>query len=1416
MEPVTESLPLENLHTTGPAGDHAASVQHLFVAWTCGELSILVPAVAASAVVAGAKTAYALILGEIFQTISDFGSGRVSVHDTVRTISTWCLGLVGLGAGKALISFLMMVMWITHGESRARSVRLQLFQSLLEKEMAWFDTRRGGMSSLMTEQNTQVLASLMGVLVTDCVVCVACLVVALVKSWKLTLGLLASVPIAVFVLSFLGRGLNPAAEKQREMLNQAAKHATAALVAIDLVKVYDGHDTVMWQYLSSIRLAAHFYIKQALSACFQMGFVKLWMVNLFVIGFWFGMILVGKGQATAGNVLTAFYAVLIAFQSIEALGTQWVSVLKGTVSGKALEDMIFSGSQSALLFSKSQPSRAPGGIELSNVSFAYPSNPNKTVLKDCSMLFPSGQVSFVVGRSGSGKSTIADLLVRFYHPTAGRILVDKSPIEELDVRWLRENVSLIQQSSTVFNGTFGWNVSLGSSTPDSINESSIKTACQTALLQSTIAGLPQGLDTVVGPRGVALSGGQRQRLAVARAKIRDPAVLVLDETTSGLDPKSAQMVLEAVRIWRREKTTVIITHDISNIAMEDYVYVMDCGSLVQQGPYFQLAKDSGGMLDTLLNAVAVGGARDVATACLSPVEKIGHDQFGHGNQEDGVDDQLAAVGGNQADEPAIMAWPLPQTWRGSSFGAGPFLASSAAHGNFIHRLSLQSAQASHAVNWPLPAPEPTLKAKESPKSIESRSSVDLVCDQGHQAQANRQSWNESGQRQRQAVALTRKRALSSTSCDRETSPPKPKPAIPTLLTVLRTVWPLLGKANRIEAILGLLCCIVVAGSNPGFSFVFARMLESFWSPKANKEAVGRPWALILIGLSIVDGSAVFGSFYLAERVGQTWVNALRSEALTRLMRQPRSWWSASDPEAGQDGESPSPSRIVECLDRGGEEMRKLVSVFVPILTMAAGMVITSVGWSLAVSWRLTLVALASGPIIVSVTHLASRVSNKWESRSNWAAETVSGVFSEVFPDIRVVRALTLETHFSGRLAVTVQKAFRTGLSRAWRTGILYGLNQALSDWLTALVFYYGVSLLTSGDGARISVSDVVQVVNLLLFSIGSAASLLSNVPQIAASKAVAAQILEYASLSLHASHEHSRIVLARPKKLFPVRMDGLVFRYPGKEARAVGDSFNSLQPAILHGINLEIRVDDFVAIVGTSGSGKSTILSLLLRLYESDKGNQLTFDGMPADQLDTKAVRSRMAYVPQHPYLFPASVRANITYGLDEASPLCQATCVADAARAASIDTFVSSLTQGYDTVVGDVVGEETSGENAGGTGNGPCSSTNGSMSSLSGGQAQRVCIARALLRRPQLLVLDEPTSSLDAESAQIIRTALRGLADLGSGRSIVVATHSKAMMRLCDRVVVVQDGTVVTSGPYAELLQHDETFARLVGEYDD
>lgn len=180
----------------------------------------------------------------------------------------------------------------------------------------------------------------------------------------------------------------------------------------------------------------------------------------------------------------------------------------------------------------------------------------------------------------------------------------------MDDKWLRENVTLIQQSSMLFNDTFFMNVAFGSRDPLTVTKEDVKAACEAMLLQSTIASLPDGLDTNVGIGGHNLSGGQKQRLALARARLRDPPVLILDEATSGLEKASRVLILEAIRLWRAGKTTIIITHDVSQILDQDYVYVLDQSYLVQRGIRRDLAKDEGGFFRTLLSSTGDEPAGD--------------------------------------------------------------------------------------------------------------------------------------------------------------------------------------------------------------------------------------------------------------------------------------------------------------------------------------------------------------------------------------------------------------------------------------------------------------------------------------------------------------------------------------------------------------------------------------------------------------------------------------------------------------------------------------------------------------------------------------------------------------------------------------------------------------------------------------
>ena len=272
------------------------------------------------------------------------------------------------------------------------------------------------------------------------------------------------------------------------------------------------------------------------------------------------------------------------------------------------------------------------------------------------------------------------------------------------------------------------------------------------------------------------------------------------------------------------------------------------------------------------------------------------------------------------------------------------------------------------------------------------------------------------------------------------------------------------------------------------------------------------------------------------------------------------------------------------------------------------------------------------------------------------------------------------------------------------------------------------------------------------------------VPQISASRERGSRLLQLANLAAGASHEHLGCLrVATPT---PIKITRLSFQYPSRP-----------NASVLKDVSFTIPGNPCTAVVGRSGSGKSTIASLLLALYEtpaSDSTPAISLGGVDIRKLHAPTLRSVVAIVSQQPTIFPGTIEANIDYGLE--GPLRDQRNVRDAAKAAGIDEFISSLPQGYSTVIGD-----------GGVG-------------LSGGQAQRVVIARALVRRPQILVLDEATSALDPASAEIIRHTVQRLVTSQVGLTVIIITHAKDLMEIADNVVVLEHGRVVESGPYKTL----------------
>lgn len=429
---------------------------------------------------------------------------------------------------------------------------------------------------------------------------------------------------------------------------------------------------------------------------------------------------------------------------------------------------------------------------------------------------------------------------------------------------------------------------------------------------------------------------------------------------------------------------------------------------------------------------------------------------------------------------------------------------------------------------------------------------------------------------------------------------------------------------------------------------------------------------------------------------------------------------------------------------------------------------------------MTLISLSIAPYIYGVTKAFSMVSEKWESHSNSAAEDAATIFTETFTNIKTVRALTLERRFVDKYIEATNHTLRIGFQRSFYSGFFFGLSDSAEFFSTALIFYIGAVLVKSGA----SVPYVVQVFTMLIFAVTSLGSILGFIPQIGSSKDTASRILHLAQLPDN-SHEHNRDT--RINTVGDILFTGLWFAYPSRP-----------EHTILHDLNLHLQPGSCTAIVGGSGSGKSTIANLLLKLYSTSiesqnksfklEGEDLILGGRHIDSIVTSSLRSFVVPVSQTPTLFPATVAENISYGLPMDSRYNTKTCIISAAKQAGVHDFVSSLPQGYDTPLGD-----------------------GGMA-LSGGQAQRIAIARALIRRPAVLILDEATSALNVESADLVRDTVEQLVrDPSRAMTVIIITHSREMMEIAENVVVLDKGIIVEEGGFEELMGRNGALKNLL-----
>ena len=396
-----------------------------------------------------------------------------------------------------------------------------------------------------------------------------CFILAMITSPVLALVTLSTIPLVVLTQIVTQVLCAPLYSHERRAFAEASTNIERATSAISTVKAHNAQHSEVNRFTKLVTRATDSLERQAMVWGASIGITDFLLLSTFVVGFWYGAKVVRDGTATAGEVMTVFWACLLAASYLQMVVPQLTIMTKGKNSMASLLTVIkdepgnpFSPSTSPqtavfphrnslkgkprpLSIKGIRPVRCRGEFDLRSVAFAYPSRPEIPVLRDVSLFLPPGEMTFIVGGSGSGKSTVAQLLLRLYFPSDGEITLDDQSFRHLDEAFTREHIAAVQQGCILFDMSVHDNVAMGLAgagpnpktgeirRPKDVTRAEVVEACKMAMIDEFINGLPDGYDTFLGTGGSALSGGQKQRLAIARARIRDPTVLILGASVLG-------------------------------------------------------------------------------------------------------------------------------------------------------------------------------------------------------------------------------------------------------------------------------------------------------------------------------------------------------------------------------------------------------------------------------------------------------------------------------------------------------------------------------------------------------------------------------------------------------------------------------------------------------------------------------------------------------------------------------------------------------------------------------------------------------------------------------------------------------------------------------------------------------------------
>lgn len=534
--------------------------------------------------------AFPWLMGELVNTIEQKDLDRANFLGLI---------LIVILVAQSFFSFMRIYLFVNVTENTLRTLRQKVYSHLITLPMTYFGNRRvGELNSRMSAdvmQLQETMTTTVAEFLRQFIIIIGGIALLTYLSPKLTLLMLAIVPLMALAAVFFGRFIRKSSREVQDKIAESNTIIEETLQGIANVKSFANELFEIVRYNKSTDEVVDKALIVGRYRGMFASFIIFCIFGALVVVVWYGVVLSIQGPMETGDLVSfVLYSVFVG-ASIGGFAELYTQIQKAIGSTERLLE-ILDETQESIDLNYKPAARIQGSVAFENVAFRYPSRPDMPVLKDVSFTAQRGETIAIVGPSGSGKSTLVSLLLRFYDPNSGKIVIDGKDANSFSLTELRNQMAIVPQDVLLFGGSIRENIAYGK--PDA-SEQEIREAAAKANALTFIEGFPEKLDTLVGERGVKLSGGQRQRIAIARAVLKNPAILILDEATSSLDSESERLVQEALDKLMQGRTSFVIAHRLSTIRNADKIIVIDNGSVVESGTHEQLILNENGLYKSL-------------------------------------------------------------------------------------------------------------------------------------------------------------------------------------------------------------------------------------------------------------------------------------------------------------------------------------------------------------------------------------------------------------------------------------------------------------------------------------------------------------------------------------------------------------------------------------------------------------------------------------------------------------------------------------------------------------------------------------------------------------------------------------------------------------------------------------------------